>query len=467
MSAIRVLTGQCSPYFNLQVFTREPSLTEWERVRINALRIRRLVAHPNFVSPTLKPSGPVLRQLFALFPPAQLFPNLSALHFGAISRLPEIRSDFLLLRQFLFHELGTLSFDLPVDVPTSEVEQFLGALSAKVSGLRELSITGDHDLPTFNFTVPKLSKLTKLSIVGWDVGLTWQNIPNIQHSHRLQSLSLSVHGPFNIGNPSGNVPLDLSTLKHLSIDGVILQDCTDFLLQVSTPQLSAIDISYNRAANAAQITAVIVSLAASCKTFGSLEQFSLTDYSFTNPQESGPHSLLHSHVFRPLLRYRRLSTVKFGDIGEYCLDDEFIEDVAVAWPGLRELKFASEKLHTTDVSFAAMLSLASKCRSLHSLQLSFDATDFPTLPYAPGGELWPTQTALHELHVGHSTVSEASSFHVLVAVVFPSLARLTYYGQFHVEWRKIEELWKQLLKQREINPALVATWQDSLLQPQS
>jgi hypothetical protein len=420
----------------------------------------------------MKPSGPVLRQLFALFPPAQLFPNLCALYFGAVSQLPEFRSDFLLLRQFLFPELGTLRFDLPVDVLASEVEQIMGALSAEVSGLRELCITADSGPPAFHFQVPKLPKLNNLDIHLWNAGLTWHNIPHIQHSHRLQSLTLSVRGPFNIGNPSGNVPLDLSTLKHLGVYGVSLQDCTDFLLQVATPQLSAIEISYNRAANPAQITAFIESLAASCQTFGSLEQLSMVDHSYTCWWDFGPHNLLHSHIFRPLLKYRRLSTVKFGDIGRYCLDDEFIEDVAVAWPGLRELKFASEKLQTTDVTFAAMLSLASKCRSLRSLQLSFNAEDFPTLPNAPDGtrELWPTQTALHELHAAHSTVWDASSFHVILAVMFPSLARLNRYDPIRrdnlIAWRKTKELWEQLLKQREMNPAIVATWQDSLLQPQ-
>jgi hypothetical protein len=319
----------------LQVFTREPSLTEWECVRINASRIRRLVAHPDFLLPRTKPDGPVLRKLFTLFPPSQLFPNIRALHFGAVSRLQEFRSDFPLLRQFLSPELETLSFDLPVDLPTSEVEQLLGVLSAEVSGLRELSINGDPDLDAFHFQLPTLPKLNKLSIVGWDVGVRWDNIPNIQYLDRLQSLSLSVRGPFNIGNPLGNVRLKLSTLKHLGVDGFRLQDCTAFLLQVSTPQLSAIEISYNdMPASPVQITAVIESLAASCRTFGSLEQFSLVDYSVGNRRDFDPHSLLHSHIFRPLLQYRRLSTVNFVDIGRYCLDDVFIEDVAVAWPGL-------------------------------------------------------------------------------------------------------------------------------------
>ncbi|KAG1747292.1 hypothetical protein EDD22DRAFT_958260 [Suillus occidentalis] len=139
------------PQDNWKVFSRKPLLTEWERVRINASRIRRLVSnfnHSRVKAPPV-PSGPVLQQLFALFPPARLFPNLFALRFGAVSNLPEFRANFLLLRQFFLLGLETLAFNIPVDVPTSEVEQLLGALSTEASDLRELSIMVDNGLSAY------------------------------------------------------------------------------------------------------------------------------------------------------------------------------------------------------------------------------------------------------------------------------------------------------------------------------
>jgi hypothetical protein len=93
---------------------------------------------------------------------------------------------------------------------------------------------------------------------------------------------------------------------------------------------------------------------------------------------------------------------------------------------------------------------------------------------APGGnrELWRTQTALHELHVGHSKVSAASRFHLFLAVVFPNVAHLTWYGSLglanHIAWRELKESWGQRMNHWEILmfPAIAATWQHSLLQPQ-
>lgn len=454
------------------VFSREPLLAEWERVRINAARIRRLdfKNYRRFRTPPV-PSAPVLQRLFELFPPATLFPKLCTLHFHAVSRLPQFRSNFFLLRQFFLPGLETLKFDVPVDVPTPEVEQLLGALSAEASGLRQLAITAGQGRSVCRFTAPEMPKLTHLSINGFDGGPMRQNIINIQNSRCLHTLTLIMHGPFDMNASSGDMPLELSTLERLSLACSRLRDCTSFLLQVATPHLSAIDIKYSTGTYKAETTttAFIETLAASCRTSASLETITVADISPSHQRGPETPSQLHSHVFRPLLQFRRLSIVNFFDVGTYCLDDAFIEDIAVAWPDLRELRFSSVRLETSDVTFAAMLSLASKCKSLRSLQLTFNATQFPTLPYAPDGnqELWPTQTALRNLHVGHSTVSEASRFNLFLAVVFPNLARYARFGSGNSdEWRELEESWRQLLKERETSPAMVATWRDSLLQPQ-
>ncbi|KAJ8585529.1 hypothetical protein M405DRAFT_824782 [Rhizopogon salebrosus TDB-379] len=64
---------------NVVYLTREPLPAEWERVRLHASRIRKLVTKFRDTRPNRPPkvhSG-VLQPLFALFPPSSLFPNLS------------------------------------------------------------------------------------------------------------------------------------------------------------------------------------------------------------------------------------------------------------------------------------------------------------------------------------------------------------------------------------------------------
>ncbi|KAG2041371.1 hypothetical protein BDR03DRAFT_1089209 [Suillus americanus] len=453
-------------------FSREPLLTEWERVRINASRIRRIVSRNCFNDPP-RPSGPVLRQLFALFPPALLFPKLCILHFDAVSRLPEIRSDFSLLRQFFLPGLETLAFNVPSKVPTYEVEQLIDALAAEATGLRQLSIMTAQGLSACRVVIPKLPKLLRLSMRAFDMGLMRQNVANIQHSRCLQTLTLTLHGLSDMQNePSGNMPLELSTLKRLFLRGPGLQNCTSFLLQVATPQLSVIEIgTYRTAANPEEITAFIESLSTSCQTFGSLEKISVVDCSPGEWWEHESQSELHSRIFRPLLQFKRLSTVEFIDIGKFRLDDTFIEDVAAAWPYLRVLKFASEKISDCDVTFTAMLSLASKCKLLRCLQLTFDATHLPTLPHAQDGnrDLWTTQTALSELHVGRSKVSTMSHFHLFIALVFPNLVDISrYYSGYRmadgIVWRRLKEAWEQLAIHLDEFPAAAASWKTFLLQ---
>ncbi|KAG2125422.1 hypothetical protein DEU56DRAFT_962076 [Suillus clintonianus] len=430
---------------NLQNFsdTAPPLPMHWERARLNASRIRRLlpISDANWYSEYTSPMKPhisrrVLQQLFKLFPPAWLICRSCVQTSGCFAN--SFRPG-----------LETLLFDVPPGVQERKVEQLFDALLAEAPGLQRLSISAAR------FTIPpslvKLPKLKQLSIDGINVCLAMQNITNIQHSCRLDTLMLTLYGTSNdVDNPpSGDLPLELRTLKHLILAANNLPLCTSFLHQVTTPHLSSIHISYSTPARPTEITAFIESLSMSCQTFASLEKISMAGDSYQRP---GPdcHSILPSHIFRPLLKFRRLSTVIFSDIGIYDLDDAFIDDVAVAWPNLCELEFASHRPGTSnDVTFAAMLSLASRCRSLRILHLTFDGTQLPTLPHTQDGnqELWPTQTALQELNVGHSRVSEEARVPYFLATVFPNLDVFTWHGMFgvsHGGTKALEEALEQL-----------------------
>ncbi|KAG2136599.1 uncharacterized protein EDB93DRAFT_1253894 [Suillus bovinus] len=257
------------------VFSREPLLPEWERVKINAARIRTFIATQyTYGSPTL--SGPVLRQLFALFPPATLFPKLRTLHFDAVSPDSlDVGSDSLsLLRQFFSPELENLTFIIPRSVRRNELEQLLGGLSTDASGLRQLAVN-KLDFP--QYIVPELPKtLNGLDIGPIPMDLMRQNIANIQHLLCLQTLTLRIYGSEDMKTqPSGDMPLKLSTLKRLNLFGFYLEDCIFFLDQIAMPRLSVIEISYYEDATPAEITAVIKSISTACNTFAFLKEISV------------------------------------------------------------------------------------------------------------------------------------------------------------------------------------------------
>ncbi|KAG0707365.1 hypothetical protein DFH29DRAFT_897056 [Suillus ampliporus] len=447
--------------------SREPLPAEWERVRLNASRIRKLIGNPRgtpFKRPP-KPHSRVLHRLFTLFPPTSLFPNLHKLDFEVVSDLTEFSPDFPLLRQFLSPGLDVLAFVLPSGIPAHEVEQLVDVLPTQGSGLRQLVISADHWGPPFqiDLALNKMQKLNLMAILR-NVCLTRHSIADIGRLRSLQVLVLTLHGSDVLEDLRlGDMPLELSALSCLMLVSDRLQLCTSFLLRVVTPQLSNIGIKYTKYAAPAEVGDFVLSLHTSCRSSTSLKDISVQHHTtWLSHLNRNLHSPLPSHLFRPLLTFRRLKTIKFVAMGQYCLDDAFIDDAAVAWPDIQELWFASEETHTTTVTFGAMLSLASRCRSLRVLHLTFDATQKPTLPHRtdsddpPNGNLWLKQTALRKLYVGHSKVLKEALVPFVLALVFPNLVDISSYQtpgiSDHVPWQQVAAAFRHLVNLREKNP---------------
>ncbi|KAG2047647.1 hypothetical protein BDR06DRAFT_976555 [Suillus hirtellus] len=414
--------------------SREPTPIEWERLRINASRVRRLLTD-DCEPLELQPSGRVLQRLFERFPPVILFPNLFELDFEAAFGFLECSSKVLLLRQFLSPRLEALAFDV-AGLPTHEVEQLLAALSAEAYGLRQMMILADGGAKTVTVlpSLGKLPKLTQLAIFAIDTCLTKQTINNIQQAQRLQSLNISLRGT---SCDAGDIPFELPSLEILRLFGDSLPQCTHFLRQVTTRQLQLIDVCYYKPARPTEISAFIESLSTLCQNFRSLKQLYLVDSSIVNGDE--PAVPLPSQIFRPLFKFTELASVVFLGIGDYNLDDRFINDVAVAWPLIQDLKFtASRRRAGCNVTFSAVMSLASKCRLLQFLHLTCDATQATIAPRAPDGttQFWPTQTSLCNLHLGYSEMSQVSGVPYYLAEVFPTLSHFYWYrntGDFGIE----------------------------------
>ncbi|KAJ8580140.1 hypothetical protein M405DRAFT_847805 [Rhizopogon salebrosus TDB-379] len=458
---------------NVVYLTREPFPTEWERVRLHASRIRKLVAKPRDTRPNRPPkvhSG-VLQPLFVLFPPSSLFPNLSNLDFSAVSDLRELtpKLQFSILRQFLSPMLGFLAFIVPSTVSTHELEGFVNILP-EASDLRQLVISAENDgEPRRQIHLP-LSKMQKLNALGviHNVCLANRCMADIEQLRFLHVLALDLEGGHNDGEDSrlGDVPLELSLLGFLTLDADRMQHCTSFLHRISTPQLSNISIKYSEHALSAEVNDFLLSLRASCPVSASLETLSVHCYGDISYRDLDLHNSLTSDVFRPLLTFGRLTVVKFLATGKFHLDDGFMEAAAVAWPDVQELSFASKHSDTSSVTFDAVLSFASRCSSLRSLHLTFDATQMPKLPRRKGcedasdgnWELWPKQTALQMLHVGNSKVRMAVLVPFVLAAVFPNLLDISSYQLVGISdgirWERVARAFRKLVGLRKKDPVI-------------
>ncbi|KAG2072777.1 hypothetical protein BDR04DRAFT_1141472 [Suillus decipiens] len=174
------------------------------------------------------------------------------------------------------------------------------------------------------------------------------------------------------------------------------------------------------------------SLSASCQTSGSLKRIYMMDTSYQNADNHKLVIPLPSEIFRPLLKFSELSCVKFIGIGNYNLDDNLINDITVSWPSIRELKFASKRRASCTVTFAAMMSLVSRCKSLQVLHLTVNATQPTMTPRSANGRkvLWPKQTALRKLRLGYSEVSKVARVPYFLTKVFPTLSDFKWYVDF-------------------------------------
>ncbi|KAG1733827.1 hypothetical protein EDB19DRAFT_1192274 [Suillus lakei] len=417
-------------------FTREPLPMEWALLKPNASRVRQLALSDLCGRSLPRLSRPVLESLFLQIPPKILFPGLFALQFEIMSERSALSSNFRLLRQFCSPQLEHLSFNVPQHIPTDQVERLVDALPLEACSLRQLFISAGPGTSTFTVppSVGQLPRLIALEIEGIDVGLTRQMIANIQPARHLQTLLLTLGGTTH---DAGGMPLALQSLKDLYLSCDSLPPCTHFIRQLTAAPLSTIHIKYKEPASPSEIAVLIESLSTTCETFGSLREICVVDRSHTDhghedPEESELYIPLRSEIFRPLLKFHNLRSVVFVGIGNYELDDRFINDAGVAWPGLQKLKFASHRLETCNVSFTAMMSLASSCRSLQALHLTINATQPTTVPRAADGteEIWPTQSALYKLHLGHSQVSEVGRVPHFLTEIFPSVEDFNWYANF-------------------------------------
>ncbi|KAG2745572.1 hypothetical protein P692DRAFT_20955116 [Suillus brevipes Sb2] len=394
---------------------REPTPSEWERLQINAARVRRFIECPIFPRgyAYYGVSGPALQSLFKQFPPATLFPNLCAFN---SQPLRFSRSDIPLYGKFMLPGLEALALDVS---RTDRVEGYFGALP---DSLRQLSISACRALAVLP-SLEKLPKLLTLSIDGLDMRMTRQAITNIQRARYLHTLKLTLRKT-SYDQDGGVMTLELSSLQRLSLSGKVLPQCTHYIRQITTCQLSHLTIEYRRPASPIEIAEFVESFVVSCQNHGSLTQFSVVDKSdFLDDERVIP---LSSEIFRPLLTFTGLLSVVFEGIGNYSLDDMFINAIPDAWPGIQELKFASHRPASCAVSFTAMVVFASRCRSLQSLHLTCDATEPTVIPQDKDGteRLWPAQSALRRLHFGHSKVPQVGRMPFILAKVFPALSEL-------------------------------------------
>jgi hypothetical protein len=150
---------------------------------------------------------------------------------------------------------------------------------------------------------------------------------------------------------------------------------------------------------------------------------------------------MRSIGIQPLLEFPNLRSVDLSSPLGFCLDDDFVTAMALAWPEIEHLCirerypviFHSRPSNPTTM---ALLSFSRYNPRLRHLTLAVDATDIKMdhpsrIPRA-------IQTTLEFLHAVGSPLDSPSKVADILSSIFPSLSRI--FGGPPGEWGEVEKL---------------------------
>ncbi|KAJ6553893.1 hypothetical protein B0H10DRAFT_2123966 [Mycena sp. CBHHK59/15] len=144
--------------------------------------------------------------------------------------------------------------------------------------------------------------------------------------------------------------------------------------------------------------------------------------------------IMTSDVVRPLLAFPNLRKVELYSPLGFCLNDDFVDAMALAWSEIHHLSIQGGVSNPT---IMVLHSLSRHCPRLQHLWLTVDAS-YAEMDH-PAGSPRVIQSALTFWHAQHSPIN--SSVHVaeLLSSIFPSLSEI-YASIDKDEWEQVGKL---------------------------
>ncbi|KAJ7748964.1 hypothetical protein B0H16DRAFT_898118 [Mycena metata] len=178
----------------------------------------------------------------------------------------------------------------------------------------------------------------------------------------------------------------------------------------------------------------------------SLATLDLDTYQYGGNPPVQPTPLLYlidTPTLRLLFCFQNLTCLIICAVG-FNLDDSVIAEMARRWPQLCILQLIGRSPSTVPCTTLKSLEvLARPCPHLESLFISIDASEVPELDRT---SLPPAQTAMVDLNVGHSPLSNPLSVARYISGIFTDLDSVSTYDTSHgyddyTEIEETEELW--------------------------
>ncbi|KAF7331043.1 F-box domain-containing protein [Mycena venus] len=265
------------------------------------------------------------------------------------------------------------------------------------------------------------------AVCGWQ-HLTDLGIPNLDkagfiHIAQLPSLKkLSLwsakdtaffHLPEFLSGPT------FPSLKSLFVCCETARFCTGIVQVISSRQLERLVIR-PLAIWTTSIWEQLHTILRDCLDNTSLESIEVEQgHGLGRPADSARY-ILSSDALRPLLAFKKLTCVIYQVYPGLDVDDDFLKEMALAWPAIETLQFGTQVLITQQprVTLNCLIAFAEHCRSLVNLGVRMNATHVPEFTQEPGGRI---SNWLNCLEVGTSPITREAHVAAFLSNLFPEL----------------------------------------------
>ncbi|KAF8173820.1 hypothetical protein K438DRAFT_1980693 [Mycena galopus ATCC 62051] len=377
--------------------------------------------------------------------PAQAFPKLADFAWS-----PKKKDVLSIMRHFLGSRIRKIHIEL-------EDVAMLSILPLAKTSCPHLS-EFDLGVSTTQMSVFVVTAVSD-AVCGWH-HLTDLSIPNLDEAGWthvsqlpfLTSLSLSfVDDTTSIHVPKFLAGSTFPALESLSIYCTTVRFCIGVIQVISSRRLKSLTIQpmavWTTSAWLDLHTTLIDCLDHNSLRFLAVEEWHVSGRPADD--ELAAH-VLTPDAIRPLLAFKNLTSITYQI--HPCLDvgDEFLEEMAQAWPKLSNLQFGTEVpiLLPPRATLKCLISFARHCLRLSTLGIRMDATDIPAFTHLPGDRI--TSWANY-LYVGTSpiTITKEGLVAAFISNIFPELQELHPFaleslpeplGTYATSWIRVGEL---------------------------
>ncbi|KAK6978053.1 hypothetical protein R3P38DRAFT_3236142 [Favolaschia claudopus] len=338
--------------------------------------------------------------MLASLPPHPLLPNVRRVSCRSSSPL------FSLLPTLLGARVSAIRINLEVE--DSWRFPAVRQMASRFPSLERIQIDGNcttnDDVEWGGACVTQLHDLRLITVRALDSN-TYRHISGLKRLEALTIRSLSAHK--FLFQPRDNLtpPLRFSALRKLAIGADALDSICTFLPDVS---ISATELLPSSISARYLMEGIATNCSPSHMTFIRL----------TLKAARGGTFRFTSEDIRPVLGLPNLKHVLLSIPTVCSMDDNFVQEMAIAWPALEELYICCFYRPSDSPTLLALVSLACYCPHLRRLLLNVDATRIPLRVLPPT----PRQIRCAVVHwtVGFASIEQPDAVAKLLSAFVPA-----------------------------------------------